>query len=154
MSFRRLLIQRMKGYKQQAMILCLFSLICSFLFLGCIVSYSIYDYAKQNVGKYVKGSIQIKSCEDNSEEKFSSEGQKIPFEWIQEVSKYKGIKNYEMMSMAGVHGVDITNDDLWDDELNKEDEKGNLLLVHQKNMKNFYLFHDLGDTILEGRWIE
>jgi len=154
MSFRRLLIQRMKGYRQQAIILCLFSLMFSFLFLGCIVSYSIYDYAKQNVGKYVKGSIKIKSCEDDDEKKFSAEGQEIPFEWIQELSKRKEIKNYEMLSMAGVHGVDIKHMDLYDDELNKEDEKGNLLLVYQKNMKNYYLFHDLGYTILDGRWIE
>lgn len=154
MNFGKLLIQRMRGYKHQAIILFLFGLMFSLLFLGCMVTYSAFGYAKENVGKYVKGSIQIKSCEDNLVEKFSAEGQRIPAEWIRELSGRKEIKAYEMASMAGVHGVNIKHANMYDDELNKEDEKGSLLLVYQKNMKNNYLFKDLKNTLVDGRWLE
>lgn len=156
MNFWKLLMQRMRGYKHQAIILFLFGLMFSFLFLGCMVTYSAFGYAKENVGKYMEASIRIKSCEDDSLMKYSAEGQKIPVEWIRELSGREEIKAYEMASMAGVHGIDVKHFDyFYDDDLKQEeDEKGSLLLVYQKNMKNHKLFKDQGNTLLEGRWLE
>ncbi len=155
MNFGKLLIQRMRGYKHQAIILFLFSLMFSFLFLGCMVTYSAFGYAKENVGKYMKASIRVKSCEDDSLMKYSAGGQKIPAEWIRELGGREEIKDYEMASMTGVHGIDVKHFDyFYDDVLKEEDEKGSLLLVYQKNMKNHKLFKDQGNTLLEGRWLE
>lgn len=151
MGFWRLLKARINKNFYQAKILFIFSFFFSAVILGNIVTYTVLFYAKENVGKNVEGSILIKSCEDHDEKKFMKKGQRIPFERLEDLCEDDRIKDYDVTCLAGAHGKNVSHMSLYDEEMDKEDENGNLLLVYQKNMLNHYMFKDWGYKIIEGR---
>lgn len=154
MSFLELLRKRIIYYRFQAMVFGLLSFVFSIIILGCVITYDISDYAKKNVGKDVYGTVKINSCEDDDEVQSTARGQKIKYDWMKQMVKDERVADYDVVSMSGVHGKNVTHMLLNDENLDKEDKDGNLALIYQRNMLNHMLFKELGNTIIEGRSIE
>ena len=76
--------------------------------------------------------MQVKSCEGNDERSSCSEGQMIEYELAKQLVDDERVADYDMVSMAGVHGRNVTHMLLMDETMDQEDANGNLTLICQR----------------------
>lgn len=154
MGFWELLVKRMRKYYGQGIILTVFGFLFSGMILGCIAAYSVTVYGKEHIGESMDGKVQVKSCEGNDERSSCSEGQMIEYELAKQLVDDERVADYDMVSMAGVHGRNVTHMLLMDETMDQEDANGNLTLICQRKMLDHAVFKDRGNSIIAGRAIK